>query len=99
MKPRLLLAVLLLVVLIISIGGYSIYVSYVIKPSRVPGPVVFSYSEDYWRGLYAFGFALSNSSIQENVEQFLVVVLFSLLWNIKSKWLWSGSQVKLWIRV
>ena len=74
MKPRLLLAVLLLFVLIISIGGYSIYVSYVIKPSRVPGPVVFSYSEDYWRGLYAFGFALSNSSIQENVEQFLVVM-------------------------
>ena len=74
MKPRLLLTILLSVVLIISIGGYSIYVSYIIKPSSVPGPVVFSYSEDYWRGLYAFGFALSNSSIQENVEQFLVVM-------------------------
>ena len=74
LKSRLLLAFLLLVVLIISIGGYSIYVNYVIKPSMVPGPVVFSYNEDYWRGSYAFGFAVSNGSIRNVVDQFMAVM-------------------------
>jgi len=74
MKQRSLLASLLIVILVIGIGGYSIYVLYVIKPSMLPVPTVFSYSEDYWKGLYAFGFAASESSTQETVEQFLVVM-------------------------
>jgi len=73
MKSRILLASLLLVILVGGIGGYFIYV-FQMNPSQVPVPVVFSYSEDYWRGLYAFGFAVSNTSIQEKVEQFLVVM-------------------------
>ena len=74
MKPRLLLAILMVIILVVSIGGYLFYVFQGNKPSRVVGPVVFNYSENYWRGLYAFGFAVSESSMQETVEQFLVVM-------------------------
>ena len=40
----------------------------------VESPLIFSFTDDYWRGLYAFGFAVSNGSIREVVDQFLVVM-------------------------
>ena len=74
MKPRLVLAIFMVVILVVGVGGYLFYVFQGSNSSRVPGPVVFSYGDEYWRGLYAFGFAVSESSMQETVEQFLVVM-------------------------
>ncbi len=74
MKPRILLAILI----DIYFGWKYRRVFDLCIPNaylrEVPAPVVFNHSEDYWRGLYAFGFAVSNTSIQETVEQFLVVM-------------------------
>jgi hypothetical protein len=71
---RLLVAILIIVILVIGISGYTIYSFYMSKPSKPPAPIIFSYGENYWRGLYAFGFAIAESSMQETVEQFLVIM-------------------------
>jgi hypothetical protein len=71
---RLLVAILIIVILVIGISGYTIYSLYMIKPSKPPAPIIFSYSENYWTGLYAFSFAIAESSMQETVEQFLVIM-------------------------
>jgi len=39
-----------------------------------PTPEVFSYSDDYWRGLYAFSFSSDFSKKGDVVDQFLVVM-------------------------
>jgi hypothetical protein len=74
MKRRLVLAILFTFILVIGISGLATYFFYATKPSEPPTAEVFNYSDDYWRGLYAFGFAISNSSIRDIVDQFLVVM-------------------------
>jgi len=71
---RLIAVILMIVIVGISIFGFAIYYILYMKPSEPPAPTVFSYSEDYWRGLYCFGFARAETAMQETVEHFMVVM-------------------------
>ena len=71
---RLFVPILLIVILVIGISGYVIYSLYMIELSKPPAPVIFSYDENFWTGLYTFSFAIAESSMQETVEQFLVIM-------------------------
>jgi hypothetical protein len=53
---------------------YTLYSMYMINRFKPPAPTVLTYSDDYWRGKYAFGFALAESATQENIPQFIVVM-------------------------
>jgi hypothetical protein len=70
---RLVAAILLL---IIVFGGFSVifYSFFLVDSFRPYPPKIFSYHDDYWKGLYAFGFAVSNGSIRDIVDQYLVVM-------------------------
>lgn len=71
---RLIVVILMIVILGIGICGYVIYSTlYMIKPSEPPAPTVFSYSEDYWRGLYSFCFSKGKAG-QLRAEGFIVVM-------------------------
>jgi len=74
MNRRLVLAILLLIVIVVGIFGIAFYLFYMSGSSGPSLPVVISYGDDYWKGLYAFGFAISNSSMRDVVDQFLVVM-------------------------
>ena len=71
---RLLIIILIIVILIVGIIGYTLYSIYMINQFKPPAPTVLSYSGDYWRGKYAFAFAIAESAIQETVEQFIVIM-------------------------
>ena len=71
---RLIVVTLIIVILGIGICGFAIYYTLYMKPSEPPAPTVFSYSEDYWRGRYCFGFARAETAMQETVEHFIVVM-------------------------
>ncbi|MCK4826083.1 hypothetical protein KA005_60610, partial [bacterium] len=71
---RLFVPILIIVILFIGISGYTIYSHYMVKLSKPPAPIIFSYDENYWTGLYTFSFAIAESSMQETVEQFLVIM-------------------------
>lgn len=47
---------------------------YIVDRFAPPTPTIFRYSEDYWQGTYAFGFSVSETSTQETVERFIVVM-------------------------
>ena len=70
---RLVAAILLLIisVLVVGIIFYSFFDGNYFGPKS---PLVINYRHDYWRGLYTFGFAVSNSSMQEVVNQYIVVM-------------------------
>jgi hypothetical protein len=74
MMRRLVLAILLISILVIAAGAYAFYVFFMITPFGPESPKVISYRDDYWRGLYAFGYAISNTSIRDVVDQFLVIM-------------------------
>jgi len=68
------LMVVILIIVILGIFGYAIYYTLnMIKASEPPTPTVFSYSEDYWGGLYSFSFAKSKAG-QLGSEGFVVVM-------------------------
>jgi hypothetical protein len=66
--------ILVIAVLLVGIVAYALHSMYAVDEFAPPAPTVFSYNEDYWRGRYAFGFALSESSMQETVDQYVVVM-------------------------
>lgn len=70
---RLVAAILLLIisVLVVGIIFYGFFAGNYFGPEP---PLVINYRHDYWRGLYTFGFAVSNSSMQEVVNQYIVVM-------------------------
>jgi hypothetical protein len=71
---RLSTAILIIVILGVTVCGFVIYRTlYMVKPSEPPAPTVLSYSEDYWRGLYSFGFAQSEAG-RVFAEGFIVVM-------------------------
>jgi hypothetical protein len=71
---RLVVVILITVILGVGVSGFVVYYTlYMIKPSKPPAPTVFSYSEDYWRGLYSFSFAKSEAGSM-SAEGFIVVM-------------------------
>ena len=86
---RLLIIVILILILVVGVVGYTLYSMYMIDDPadyvgswllelpdqfKPPVPTVLSYSGDYWRGRYAFGFAISESTMRTSVDQFIVVM-------------------------
>lgn len=69
-----LMAISLVSTLLILVGGYMIYHVLITEPSKIPTPTVIRYSDDYWKGKYIFSFAQANSSTQEKIEHYLVVM-------------------------
>jgi hypothetical protein len=67
-------AAILLLIVIVGISGYVFYSFFLMGSLGVENPLVLNFGDDYWRGLYAFGFAVSNGSIRDVVDQFLVVM-------------------------
>ena len=71
---RLSTVILLIVILGVTVCGLVIYRTlYVVRTSEPPPPIIISYSEDYWRGLYSFGFAQSEAG-RVFAEGFIVVM-------------------------
>jgi hypothetical protein len=71
---KLFVIVLISLILIVGISGYILYSMYVSDQVGPPKPKVLSYSDNYWRGRYAFGFSISKSAMQTRVNQFIVVM-------------------------
>lgn len=69
-----LVAILMIVILGIVVGGYAIYHALYIKASEPPAPIVLNYRDGYWRDRYIFSFAQSETSMQEVVDNFMVVM-------------------------
>lgn len=69
------LIVVILIMAIIGVCGYAIYYTLnMTKSSETPAPTVFSYSEDYWRGLYSFSFSKFEPGKESFAEGFIVVM-------------------------
>jgi hypothetical protein len=68
------LIVVVLIIILLGVIGYAIYYTLnMSRPSEPPVPTVFNYSEDYWRGLYAFSM-FTGEPDQLIGEGFLVVM-------------------------
>jgi len=68
-----LVATILLLIFVVGVLAVAIYSIFLVDSRPYP-PTIFSYSDDYWKGLYSFGFAVSNGSIRDVVNQYLVVM-------------------------
>jgi hypothetical protein len=71
---RLEFIILIIVVLLVGIVAYTLYSMDAVNHFTLPVPTVYKYSEDYWRGKYAFSFSVSESAMQETVEQYIVIM-------------------------
>ena len=71
---RRLVTILIILTLAICLSGYAIYHILYMKPSDLPTPTIVRYSNDYWRCKYIFSFAQANSSMQEIIDHYLVVM-------------------------
>jgi hypothetical protein len=71
---RLSVIILIIVILLLGVIAYTLHSMYTVDQFAPPLPTVFSYSEDYWRGKYAFAFSVSESAMQETVEQYIVIM-------------------------
>jgi hypothetical protein len=71
---RLASIILVVVVLLVGIIAYTLYSMYAVDQFAPPAPTVLNYSENYWKGRYAFSFAVSESTMQETVEQYVVIM-------------------------
>ena len=70
---RRLVAAISLLVIIVGVLVVAIYSFYIVDSRPYP-PVILNYHDDYWKGLYAFGFAVSNGSMREVVDQYMIVM-------------------------
>ena len=71
---RRLVSTILLIVIIAGGFGVVYYSLFSADSFRPYPPTIFSYYDDYWKGSYAFGFAVSNGSMRDVVDQYLVVM-------------------------
>jgi hypothetical protein len=68
-------AIVVVLALLLLVSGYAIYTLMYVKQSNVPTPTVIKHSDgDYWKGKYIFSFAQANSSTQEIIDHYLVVM-------------------------
>ncbi len=68
------MALVSILILVVGVVSLAIYFFFVTSPTGLPSPKIFNYENDYWRGLYTFGFAVSNASLRDYVDQFIVVM-------------------------
>lgn len=68
------LALLIILILAIAVIGYTVFYMFTTEQPDIPAPEVINYSNDYWRGSYIFSFAQANSSMQEVIDQYIVVM-------------------------
>ena len=71
---RRLVIILIILTLAVCLIGYAVYHLFYMEQSDIPAPKVVRYSGDYWRGKYIFSFAQANSSMQEIIDHYLVVM-------------------------
>ncbi|MEJ2271146.1 MAG: aryl-sulfate sulfotransferase [Candidatus Bathyarchaeota archaeon] len=73
-KNQLILTIVLISIFLLTIGLISAYLLLNTDELRPPEPRVLGERNDYWKGKYVFGFSVSESSMQEIVEQYIVVM-------------------------
>jgi hypothetical protein len=66
--------ILIIVILLVGIVAYILHSKYSVNQFAPPSPTVFNYSESYWKGRYAFSFAVSETAMQETVNQYIVIM-------------------------
>ncbi len=73
-KRNHLILIVLISICFLTIGLISAYLILNTDELSPPGPRVLGQRTDYWEGKYVFGFSVSESSTQEIVEQYIVVM-------------------------
>ena len=63
----------ILVAIILVVLGTAFYYSQILEYSGPPRPRVYSYSDEYWKGTYAFGFSVGESA-ESATEGFIVIM-------------------------
>jgi hypothetical protein len=71
---RRLVAILIILTLAFCLVGYVVYHMFYMEQSDIPAPTIVCYSNDYWKGKYIFSFAQANSSTQEIIDHYIVVM-------------------------